>query len=423
MRLSQIALVSCFWLAALSASADAQQSQDPQQRIYRSLERIGDAAARLETTFCNVDLAQTFQGAIDGINAMPERSGETPLQMSQAGLEEFADIYADLLQSAPNVGAIEKAAINGMVRVYDPTGSWYTWQDVPRNRPGGIMVRLTLDGDAPRIAAVEAGGPAQQAGILPGDHLVSIDDQTVAGLSLNEVVALIQGDINSYLIVIVERNGERIEFTIQRVRNVHTPVTWRVEGTVGVITLESFPENSAVAVRNAIREIRHEAHTPTGYIVDLRGNSGGLLDQVIEAADHFIDGGAVTIVRAVSECYTDAAQTYNARRRDETRGATLVVLIDHVTASGAELLAATLKDRRNATLIGEQSFGNALIHTVIPMQGGRDGFLKLNTGMLTDPSGGTWNETGLTPDIVTAPRTDASDPALDRAIALLSAAN
>lgn len=414
-----VAVIVC--VAALCSSALAQQ---PRQRAYTSLERVGETAARLGTVFCNVEHPRTFQGAIDGINAMPELGDETPLVMAEPGMEDFATVYGNALESAENADAIERAALNGMIHAYDPTGEWRSSEDMPRRPlPGGIMVTLEADGPTPRITEVGAGGPAAQAGILPGDHLLQIDGYSIANLSLALIVTRIQGEINSNIAVTVDRGGEHLEYTMQRVLNVRRPTSWRVEGRIGIIRIETFSENGANAVRDAIREIRQEARNPSGYIIDLRNNSGGLLDQVIETADYFLDGGVVTTIRPFSDCHAEEAETYNARRRDETQGAPVVVLIDHNTASGAELVAAALRERRNAALVGQQSFGHARVHTVIPVNGGRDGFLKLTTGVLTSPGGATWDQTGLTPDIVTEPRASDTDPAMDRAIALLAAAH
>lgn len=192
-------------------------------------------------------------------------------------------------------------------------------------------------------------------------------------------------------------------------------VSWRVANGVAIIVIPNFSETSGDAVYNALRE--SQSASPTGYIVDLRDNQGGLLDHVVAIADHFIDGGPVLVTRPFGQCAGEEAETYNARAGDITDGAPVIVLVNAATASGAELLAATLRERRNATLVGQTTHGDAKLHTIIPVNGGRDGFLKLRTATLTTPAGATWDQTGLTPDVTTEP----GDATLAHAIAALAA--
>jgi carboxyl-terminal processing protease len=196
-------------------------------------------------------------------------------------------------------------------------------------------------------------------------------------------------------------------------------VSWRIADGVAVITIEAFSEHSARDVRNAIRAIRREARHPVGYVLDLRDNPGGPLDQVIEAIDTFVDGGSVLTVSPVSHCSQDEPQRYNARRGDETDGARILVLVNSNTASGAEIAAASLREIRHAILVGQPTLGNAKVHTVIPMNGGRDGFLRLRTGTLSTPSGQSYDGTGIMPDVPIETRDAQTDPAMERALAML----
>lgn len=418
MRPRQFAFVLCLCTAALCTSAAAQQERDP---IYRSLSRIGDVAARLESTFCGADLARTFQGAIDGINALPERSTEPPLTMGAPGIEGFATLYGDVFHAAEHPEQLERATLDGMVHVYDPAGKWLSRDDVPYvYQPGDVQMTIEADGALMRVREVEAGGPAEQAGIRAGDRIVEIDGRSQEDWGRSSVQSHLQGAIDSTVVVVVERDGAQLEFTMQRVDRLRGAVSWRLERGAAIIRMRSIPDDGVRALRDAIRDIRDER--PSGYILDLRGNQGGVLDDVVDVADQYIDGGLITTIRPFSDCHDEEAQVHRAHGRDETRGARLVVLIDENTASGAELIAAALKERREAILIGQRSAGVARVFTVIPMTGGRDGFLKLSTGVMTSPSGATWDQTGLTPDIVTEPRTEASDPAMEQALALLAAA-
>lgn len=413
-----IAVIVC--AAALCSTATAQQARDP---IYKSLERIADVAARLDGTFCDVTQARTFQGALDGINAMPERTAVTPLTMSEPAIEAFAELYGHVFHATEYPEDLERAVLNGMIHTYDPTGNWFTSDEMQYPlQPGGLLMTVEVFGATVRVSAVEAGGPAADAGILVGDRIIEIDRRSTEGMAIYAVERLLHGDIGRAAFVVVERDGERIEFDMRRVDNRRSPAPWRVERGVAIISMAAFPQGSPQALRNSLREIRRQPQPPEGYILDIRNNSGGLFDEIVEVADQFIDGGRVSTVRPFSACHGETAQTYDARGRDETRGARLVVLINGETASGAELVAAALRQRRQATLIGQRSHGTARVHMMIPMNGGRDGFMKLSTGVMTSPAGATWDGNGLTPDIITEPAAANSDPAMDRAIALLSRA-
>lgn len=418
MRHRQVAFAVSLCVATFSASASAQR---PQDEVHASLELAGEVAARIESTFCNVNLARTFQGAINGINAMPQRSAEAPLSLGEDPTEDFTRVYGRLIESTEDRREIERAALNGMLHAYDASSKWMTSTEAYRySARGGILVELDGSGPIPMIIDAFAGGPANLAGIVSGDRLIEVDGRPTEGLRLDEVVNLLRGEIDSEITVVVEREGAPITFTMRRALNTRPQVNWRIEADIGILTVEAFQENSAVAIRDAIRDIRRQVRQPAGYVLDLRNNAGGLLDQVIEAAGLFIDGGVVTTVRPFNECHPEDLQRYNARRHDETDGVPLVVLINRGTASGAELVAAALKERRHATLIGQASVGNAQVHTAIPIDGGRNGFLRLRTGVLTSPSGLTWDRTGLTPDIATQPRTNETDPTMERAIAILA---
>lgn len=402
-------------LAGLLVIAPAAKAQAPADQIYASLERVANATARITTIVCGADGATLARAAMDAIGAMPGRyaAAEAPV----TDLSSFFDAYAALVEEdGSDPRALESTVINGMLRVVDESAEYgfYT----ARAGDGAIGLTLVMDGASPVVVSAVPDSPAAEAGILQGDRLLAVDGWPVQGATLNEILRRLHGDIGSSVTLDVGRGGRSTAIVLERLRLAPIiPVRWRVLDGVGVITVAEFPQGSERLVRNAIRAIRREVRQPAGYVLDLRDNTGGPLDQLIEAADHFIDGGQVATVRSFGDCHPPEAQTYSVRHGEETHGAPLVVLINGYTSSGAEWLAAALRERRGATLIGQTTRGFGRIHTVIPIRPRGQAFLKVTTGLLTLPSGFGWDGVGVAPDVETPHAAGESDPALDQALA------
>jgi len=412
-----IVLFSVFCVLQITAPIANAQPSNP--AVYAGLERVADVAARIQSVYCDPDTMRVFQGAIDSINAMPERSNAAPIHMQTPDIDGFANAYGDLLKENIDYASVENAAINGMIQTFDASNEYVTSAAARPLGDGAVL--LTLDGSRPNptVIRVMPDGPAALAGVLAGDRLIAIDGQSTTGQRLYDIAQHLRGAAGSNVTLTVRRDSSEINLPMTRVRAAYAPVGWRVANGVGVITIQSFSEHSSRDVRDAIRAIRREVHQPVGYVLDLRDNWGGLLDQVIGTIDLFVDGGPVLIVRPVSHCSRDVLDRYNARGGDETEGARILVLVNANTASGAEIAAASLRDVRHAVLVGQPTFGNAKVHVFIPMHGGRDGFLRLRTGTLSTPSGTNFDGTGLTPDVVSEARDAQTDPAMDQALSML----
>jgi len=323
-------------------------------------------------------------------------------------LELFADVLArveqDYVTDINDEEAIE-AAIQGMLTSLDPHSSYLNAEDYrdmqvqTRGEYGGLGIEVTSEEGVIRVVSPIDGTPAARAGIQAGDFLTAIDGESIVGTDLNTAVQRMRGDAGTSITVTVAREGvDPFDVTLTReIINVRA-VTARVEGgDIGVIRISTFNERTGAMLQDAIRQVRRDTGGRLrGVVLDLRNNPGGLLDQAIEVSDAFLDGGEVVSTRGRA-----AAQVtrYNARRGDDLAGVPIVALINGASASAAEIVAGALQDRNRGLVLGMASFGKGSVQTVIPLQGGRDGALRLTTARYYTPAGRSIQGAGIEPDM------------------------
>jgi carboxyl-terminal processing protease len=328
-------------------------------------------------------------------------------------LELFADVLArveqDYVTEIDETQAME-AAIQGMLASLDPHSSYMNaaeyrdMQTQTRGEYGGLGIEVTSEDGVVRVVSPIDGTPAARAGIQAGDYLTAINGESIVGLTLNDAVQRMRGETGTELTVTVAREGtDPFDVTLTReIINVRAVVS-RVEGgDIGVIRISTFNERTGSMLQDAIRQVKRDTGGRLrGVIVDLRNNPGGLLDQAIEVSDAFLDGGEVVSTRGRQP---EDVQRYNARRGDDLAGVPVVVLINGASASAAEIVAGALQDRNRALIVGMDSFGKGSVQTVIPLQGGRDGALRLTTARYYTPAGRSIQGAGITPDMEVAAR-------------------
>jgi carboxyl-terminal processing protease len=328
-------------------------------------------------------------------------------------LELFADVLArveqDYVVPIDEEEAME-AAIQGMLTSLDPHSSYMDaaeyrdMQTTTRGEYGGLGIEVTSEEGIVRVVSPIDGTPAARAGVQAGDFLTAINGETIVGLGLNEAVRRMRGEAGTQITVTIAREGtEPFDVTLTReIINVRA-VTARVEGgDIGVIRISTFNERTGTMLQDAIRTVKRDtAGRLRGVVIDLRNNPGGLLDQAIEVSDAFLDGGEVVSTRGRQ---SEDVQRYNARRGDDMAGVPVVVLINGASASAAEIVAGALQDRNRALIVGTDSFGKGSVQTVIPLQGGRDGALRLTTARYYTPAGRSIQGAGITPDMEVANR-------------------
>ncbi len=324
-------------------------------------------------------------------------------------LNLFGDIFEHVRAQyveKPNDAKLIESAINGMLNALDPHSAFLDiknfrdMQTQTRGEFGGLGIEVTMEDGIVKVVSPMDGTPAARAGIQPNDLITHLNDEAVKGLTLEQAVDKMRGPVNSAITLRIQRKGadKPIEFKIVRevisIRNVRH----RIEGgDIGYIRITSFQgERTLEQLRSSIAEIAKEvpADKLKGYIIDLRNNGGGLLDQAIAVADSFLERGEIVSTRGRN---LEDTQRHNARPGDLTNGKPLIVLVNGGSASASEIVAGALQDHKRATLLGSRSFGKGSVQTVIPI--GTFGALKLTTARYYTPSGRSIQAKGITPEI------------------------
>jgi carboxyl-terminal processing protease len=247
--------------------------------------------------------------------------------------------------------------------------------------------------------------PAYRAGVKPGDYITHLNGQLLFGGTLDEAVEQMRGKPGTPVKVTIVRPGRDKPFDVTLMREVIElkPVKWEVKGDVGIININSFSKNTGAGVRAAIVDIEKKlGRRPAGYVLDLRSNPGGLLDQAIEVSDVFLEHGEIVSQRGRDK---NDIERYYAKPGDDTKGAPVVVLVDAGSASAAEIVAAALQDHHRGIVMGERSFGKGSVQTLLPLSTATA--LRLTTARYYTPSGRSVQEGGIEPDL-TVPQ--LSDP-------------
>jgi carboxyl-terminal processing protease len=317
-------------------------------------------------------------------------------------------VKADYVTETDGPELVE-AAIQGMLQSLDPHSSYMppeSFRDMQvqsSGEYGGLGIEVTTERGVVKVVSPIDDTPAQRAGIKPGDYITGINGKSIIGESLDDSIDKMRGPAGAPITLNIARKGVDETLAIEIVRAIITvrSVTWRVEGdNLGYIRVATFNENTDSLLDQAFTGLQKQLGDKLrGIILDLRNDPGGLLDQAIAVSDAFLDGGEVVSTRGRNP---DDIERYNARRGSKIGNLPVVVLINGGSASASEIVAGALQDRKRATLIGTTSFGKGSVQTVIPLNGGRNGALRLTTARYYTPSGRSIQATGITPDIAIA---------------------
>jgi len=324
-------------------------------------------------------------------------------------LNLFGDIFERVRShyvEKPDESKLVEGAINGMLNGLDPHSSYMdpkSFRDMQvqtRGEFGGLGIEVTMEDGLVKVVAPIDDTPAAKADVRAGDIITHIDDEAVQGLTLNQAVDKMRGPVNSKIRLKILRKGldKPIDLAIVRDTIKVRSVRSHTEGDdIGYIRITQFSEQTTDGLKKSIADIDNQlgADKVKGFVIDLRNNPGGLLDQAISVSDTFLDKGEIVSTRGRN---AEETQRFNARPGDMTKGKPVIVLINGGSASASEIVAGALQDHKRATLVGTRSFGKGSVQTIIPLGAG-NGALRLTTARYYTPSGRSIQAKGITPDI------------------------
>lgn len=330
-----------------------------------------------------------------------ETTNESVYKYLNVFSETFKRARTDYVEEVPEDKLIEYA-INGMLSSLDPHSSYLdaeTFKDMreqTKGEFGGLGIEVSMDNGWVKVISPIDDTPAAKAGIKAGDYITHIDGTTVLGLTLNQAVEKMRGPLNSKVKLTVRRkNKEAFDVTLVRDAIKIRSVKSDEKGDVGYIRISQFSETTTDDVKKAIKEIKkNHPDDLAGYVLDLRNNPGGLLDQAVSVSDLFLNEGEIVSTRPRR---IEEMQRYNATKGDMADGLPIVVLINDGSASAAEIVSGALQDHKRAVIVGMRSFGKGSVQTVIPVTG--FGAIRLTTARYYTPSGRSIQAKGIEPDI------------------------
>ena len=313
-------------------------------------------------------------------------------------LEKINREYIDEINQSESMDS----AINGLLQSLDPYSSYMSpeileeMQTETSGEFGGLGIEVSMEAGVVKVISPIDDTPASKAGLKAGDYIVKINDTQVQGKSLSEAVDLMRGPVGSSIELTVRRRGEKkaLTFNITReIIEIQSVKSELLEENIGYIRLTSFNENSSDQIEKQIKKLKKNKNL-NSFILDLRNDPGGLLNQAIRISDFFLENGE--IVSTKSRKKSDNRKWF-AKKGDITDGKTLLVLINYGSASASEIVAGALKDHKRAIVVGENSYGKGSVQSIIPLK--NRGAIRLTVAKYYLPSGKSISEVGVRPDI------------------------
>lgn len=320
--------------------------------------------------------------------------------------DAFERVRADYVHPVED-SQLVTSAIQGMVSGLDPHSSYMdakAYSDMKIQTKGqfdGLGIEVTMEDGLVKVISPIDDTPAARAGIKPGDFIAAIDGVPIQGMALNDAIDKMRGPEGTKVTLTVLRNGAKKPFDVALTRATVQvdSVKFHREGDIGYIRLSAFNEETGAGLEHAVRELKRQIGPGLkGYVLDLRNNPGGLLEQAIQVSDDFLNSGEIVSTRGR---HPEDTARFDAKPGDIADGKPVVVLINAGTASASEIVAGALQDHKRATIEGMTSFGKGSVQTIIPLgEGG--GALRLTTARYYTPSGHSIQAMGISPDVAVA---------------------
>ncbi len=324
------------------------------------------------------------------------------------------DLFGDVLERVrsdyvekPEDSQLIESAINGMLTSLDPHSSYMSaksfrdMQVQTRGEFGGLGIEVTMETGVIKVVSPIDDTPAYKAGVMANDLITHLDNESITGLTLEQAVEKMRGPVNTPISLTIIRKGKEDPFDLKVTRDVIkiNPVKARAENDVAYVKVSTFNEQTHASLVRSIDVLKKQIGKDLkGYVIDLRNNPGGLLDQAVAMSDDFLEKGAIVLTKGRNGEETQRAQ---AQPGDITDGKRVVVLINGGSASASEIVAGALQDHKRATVVGTRSFGKGSVQTIIPL--GPNGAIRLTTARYYTPSNRSIQAKGIDPDIVVEP--------------------
>ena len=296
------------------------------------------------------------------------------------------------------------SALKGMLNSLDPYSTYLSEKDFEemdidtKGFYGGLGLEVTLDDNGfVRIVSPIDDTPGSRAGLISGDYITGINGEDVYGMSLDEAVDRMRGYANTSIILTIYRDGDDAPFDVEIVREIIqiTPVKFELlEDNIGYIRISSFNDIADKKIVSAVKEINRKSdNNIKGFIIDIRNNPGGLLDQAIKVTDLFLDKGEIVSTKTRDQ---SRKKRFFAKKGDITNGAEIIIITNGGSASASEIFAGALGDNKRATIIGTKTYGKGSVQSIIPLGSG-DGAIRLTTGKYYTPNDTSIDKVGIMP--------------------------
>ena len=320
----------------------------------------------------------------------------------------FDRVRSEYVEEVTDEELIEKA-IDGMLTGLDPHSSYMNeevWKEMQMDTSGkfgGLGIEITMEEGFVKVVSPIEDTPAFKAGIEAGDYIIQIDETPVFGLTLREAVELMRGDKGESITITISRDGLE-SFEVEIIRDIIKiqSVKYEIINNIGYLRITSFTEQTESGLLSSIKKIKEELNNQQiGFILDVRSNPGGLLNQSIKVSDIFLERGEIVSTRGRDE---ENIKRYRARKGDKINGQPLIVLINGGSASASEIVAGALQDHKRAIVVGTKSFGKGSVQTIIPFKKSNKikstAGIRLTTARYYTPSGESIQGKGIEPDII-----------------------